>query len=52
MLGHDKGEVNDTTQCAIKENGNVVPRRTLIPPNISEIHSPVDINKFIFYSLI
>ena len=45
MLGPSKGEGNYMDKWVIKYNRDIFPWRTLIPLNIVEIHSPVDINK-------
>ena len=45
VLGPAKGEGNEMAQWVLKANGRVVPRRTLRPLQVSEIHSPVEIGK-------
>ena len=45
VLGPARGEDNETVQWIFKANGRVVPRRSLRPLNVDELHSPVEIKK-------
>ena len=45
VLGPLRNEGNAMTQAILRINGRVVPRRTVRPLTISEIHSPVEIKK-------
>ena len=45
MLVRAKGAGNEMAQWILKANGNVVPRRSSRPPNVDEVHSPIEIKK-------
>ena len=45
VLGPARGEGNEMAQWVLKANGNVVPRRSLRPLQVAEIHSPVEAKK-------
>ena len=45
VIGPDTGVGNDMAQCIIKSNRYVVPRQTLPPLHIDELHSPEEQNK-------
>ena len=45
VLGPARGAGNEMAQWILKANGRVVPRRSLRPLKVDEIHSPVEINK-------
>jgi hypothetical protein len=45
VLGPAKGEGNEMAQWILKENENVVPRRTVRPLQVDEVHSPTEIKK-------
>jgi hypothetical protein len=45
VLGPAKGEGNEMAQWVLKANGQVVPRRTLRPLHVAEIHSPMEEKK-------
>ena len=45
VLGPAKGEGNEMAQWVLKANGNVVPRRTIRPLQVAELHSPTEIKK-------
>lgn len=53
VLGPASGEGNEMAQWVLKCNGNVVPRRTLRPLSVDELHSPTEIkSREIFDTLI
>ena len=52
MFRSTKEEGNEMSQLFLKPNGNVLPRRTLRPINIADIHSPVKINKMYTFDAI
>ena len=45
VLGPARGAGNEMAQWILKANGRVVPRRSLRPLKVDEIHSPVEIKK-------
>ena len=45
VLGPARGAGNEMAQWILKANGRVVPRRSLRPFKVDEIHSPVEIKK-------
>ena len=45
VLGPARGTGNEMAQRILKENGRVVPRRSLRPLKVDKIHSPVEIKK-------
>jgi hypothetical protein len=45
VLGPARGEGNEMCQWILKANGKVVPRRSVRPLQIAEIHSPSEIKK-------
>ena len=45
VLDPARGAVNEMAQWILKLNGRVVPRRSLRPLKVDEIHSPVEIKK-------
>ena len=45
VLGPARGAGNEMAQWILKANGTVVPRRSLRPLKVDEIHSPVEIKK-------
>ena len=45
LLGPARGAGNEMAQWILKSNGRVVPRRSLRPLNVDELHSPVEIKK-------
>ena len=45
VLGPARGAGNEMSQWILKVNGRVVPRRSLRPLKVDEIHSPVEIKK-------
>ena len=45
VLGPARGLGNEMAQWILKENGRVVPRRSLKPLKVDELHSPVEIKK-------
>ena len=45
VLGPARGAGNEMTQWILKANGRVVPRRSLRPLKVDELHSPVEIKK-------
>ena len=45
VLGPARGAGNEMAQWILKVNGRVVPRRSLRPLKVDEIHSPVEVKK-------
>ena len=45
VLGPARGAGNEMARWILKSNGRVVPRRSLRPLNVDEIHSPIEIKK-------
>ena len=45
VLGPARGSGNEMAQWTLKTNGRVVPRRSLRPLKVDELHSPVEIKK-------
>ena len=45
MLGPTRGEYNEMALWDLEANGNVVPRHSLRPLQVSEIHSPSKVQK-------
>ena len=45
VLGPARGAGNEMAQWILKANGRVVPRRSLRPLKVDELHSPVEIKK-------
>ena len=45
VLGPATGAGNEMAQWVLKANGNVVPRRTLRPLQVDELHSPTEVKK-------
>ena len=45
VLGPARGAGNEIAQWILKANGRVVPRRSLRPLKVDELHSPVEIKK-------
>ena len=45
ILGPATGEGNEMAQWVLKANGQVVPRRTVRPLHVDELHSPQEIKK-------
>ena len=45
VLGPARGSGNEMAQWTLKANGRVVPRRSLRPLKVDELHSPVEIKK-------
>ena len=45
VLGPASGEGNEMAQWVLKANGNVIPRRSLRPLHVDEIHDPVEVKK-------
>ena len=45
VLGPARGDGNEMCQWVLKANGSVVPRRTVRPLQVAEIHSPIEIKK-------
>ena len=45
VLGPATGAGNEMAQWVLKANGNVVPRRTLRPLKVDELHSPTEVKK-------
>ena len=45
VLGPARGAGNEMAQWILKSNGRVVPRRSLRPLKVDELHSPVEIKK-------
>ena len=45
VLDPARGAGNEMAQCILKANGRVVPRRSLRPLKVDEIHSPAEIKK-------
>ena len=45
ILGLEIGEGNEMTQWVLKSNGNVVPRRTVRPLHVNELHNPQEVKK-------
>ena len=45
VLGPARGPGNEMAQWILKANGRVVPRRSLRPLKVDELHSPVEIKK-------
>ena len=43
VLGPARGSGNEMAQWILEANGRVVPRRSLRPLNVDEVHSPVEI---------
>ena len=45
VVGPARGAGNEMAQCILKANGRVVPRRSLRPLKVDELHSPVESKK-------
>ena len=45
VLGPARGAGNDMPQWILKANGRVVPKRSLSPLTVDELHSPVELKK-------
>ena len=45
VLGPARGAGNEMAQWILKANGRVVPRRSLRPLKVDELHSPVELKK-------
>jgi hypothetical protein len=45
ILGPATGEGNEMAQWVLKANGHVVPRRTVRPLHVDELHSPQEVKK-------
>ena len=45
ILGPATGEGNEMAQWVLKENGNVVPHRTVRPLHEDELHNPQEFKK-------
>jgi Reverse transcriptase (RNA-dependent DNA polymerase) len=45
VLGPARGEGNEMCQWILKANGKVVPRRSMRPLTIAEIHSPIELKR-------
>ena len=53
MLGPAKNKGNEMAQWILKANGKVVPRRTLRPLSVEDLHNPIEVKKReVFDSLI
>ena len=45
VLGPARGAGNEMAQWILKANGRVIPRRSLRPLKVDELHSPVEIKR-------